>query len=125
MDLLIHAVGQIQKFTEFLDHFIHHMKSTKNKKVLLLMDNHESHVSIAAITKARENSIIMLTFPQHTSHKLQPLDRCVFGPFKNYYNAACSNWMLTNLGKQVSVYSVGHLTSVAYPRCSNPIYIYI
>jgi hypothetical protein len=55
------------------------VKTTEDKKVLLLMDNHESHVLIAA----RENGIILLTFPPHTSHKLQPLERCVFGPFKN------------------------------------------
>jgi hypothetical protein len=63
-----------EKFIEFLDTFIHHVKPSKDKKVLLIMDNHESHVSIAAITKARENGIIMLIFPPHTSHRLQPLD---------------------------------------------------
>lgn len=38
------------------------------------MDNHETHVSIQAITKAKENGIVLLTIPPHTSHKLQPLD---------------------------------------------------
>jgi hypothetical protein len=71
-----------EKFTEFLDHFIHHVKLTEDKKVLFLMDSHKSHMSISAITKARENGIMLLTFPPHTSHKLQPLDRCVFEPFK-------------------------------------------
>jgi hypothetical protein len=33
-----------EKFLEFLDHFIHHVKSTKNKKAFLLMDNHDSQV---------------------------------------------------------------------------------
>jgi hypothetical protein len=57
-------------------------EATEDNKVLLLMDNHKMHVSIAAITRARENGIIMLKFPPQTSQKLQPLDRCVFRPFK-------------------------------------------
>jgi hypothetical protein len=55
--------SNLEKFIEFLDHFIYHVKPTKDNKVLLLMDSHKSHVSIAAITKARKNGIIMLTFP--------------------------------------------------------------
>ncbi|GFT43223.1 DDE-1 domain-containing protein [Trichonephila clavipes] len=46
-------------------------------------ENHKSHVSIEAIILAKEHGIVMLTFPPHTSHKLQPLDRGVFSPFKN------------------------------------------
>jgi hypothetical protein len=96
------------------------VKLTEDKKVLLLVDNHESHVSIAAVTKSRENDVIMLKFPPHTSHKLQPLDRCVFEHFKKYYNAACSNLMLTNPGKLISIYNVDNLIDVAYPSVFNP-----
>lgn len=58
------------------------MNSTKENPILLLCDNHKSHISIEAIDYARENWIVYLTFPPHTSHKLQPLDVTVFGPFK-------------------------------------------
>jgi hypothetical protein len=109
-----------EKFIEFQYNFIHHVKPTKDKNVLLLMNNHKSHVSIAAITKARENGIIMLIFPPHTSHKLQALERCVFGPLKKYYNAACSNWMLTNPGKPIPIYNVSHFIGVAYLSAFNP-----
>ena len=70
-----------ENFLEFLKHFIYHIKCSVDQPVLLLLDNHESHASIEAITFAKENGIIMLTFPPHTSHKLQPLDRC-FWTFK-------------------------------------------
>ena len=43
----------------------------------LIMDNHTSHISVAVIDKAKGNEVILLTFPLHTSHKLQPLDRTV------------------------------------------------
>jgi hypothetical protein len=45
----------------------------------------------------KENGIVMLTLPPHTLHKLQPLDRTVFGPYK----AVVSNRFCTraNSGK--------------------------
>jgi hypothetical protein len=89
-------------FVEFLEHFIKLVKPSKDRKVLLILDNHESHITIDAINKARDNGIVMLTIPPHTSHKLQPLDVTVFGPFKKYYNIACKNWLSTNPGKLVS-----------------------
>lgn len=109
-----------EKFIEFMDHFIKHVKPSKDKKVLLLLDNHESHITIEAINKARNNGILMLTLPPHTSHKLQPLDRCVFGPFKKHYNVACSNWMLNNPGKPISVYDIAFIIGQAYPAAFNP-----
>ena len=69
-------------FLEFLKHLFYHIKYSVDQPVLLLLDNHESHVSIEGITLAKERGIIMLTFPPHTSHKLQPLDRGVFRPLK-------------------------------------------
>ena len=42
---------------------------------LLLWDGHASHVSYNMVTKARENGIIVLLLPSHTSNWLQPLDR--------------------------------------------------
>ena len=30
----------------------------------------------------------MVSFPPHCSHKLQPLDRAVFGPLERFYNSA-------------------------------------
>ncbi|GFQ81979.1 DDE-1 domain-containing protein [Trichonephila clavata] len=70
-------------FVEFLKHFISYVKCSVNQQVLLLLDNHKSHVSIESNPLTKEHGIVMLTFPPHTSHKLQPLDRGVFGPFKN------------------------------------------
>ena len=74
----ISELSNAKNFLEFLKHFIYHIKCSVGQPVLLLLDNHESHASIEAITFAKENGIIMLTFPPHTSHKLQPLDRCLW-----------------------------------------------
>ena len=65
-------------FVQYLNHFVRHTRCSKDNKVLLLLDNHESHVSIDAINFARDNGIVMLTFPPHCSHRLQPLDLCIW-----------------------------------------------
>ena len=69
-------------FLVFFKHFTDQVKPTNDKIVLLLLDNHNSHISIEAIAFARANGIVLLSFPPRCSHKLQPLDRSVFGPLK-------------------------------------------
>jgi len=92
-------------FVRFLEHFIKLVQPSKENKVLLIMDNHESHLSIQAIDLARENGVIFLTFPPHTSHRLQPLDVSMFGPFKTFLNQATREWTIRNPNKPVSIYS--------------------
>ncbi|GFR33829.1 casein kinase I isoform alpha [Trichonephila clavata] len=112
-------------FVEFSKHFISPVKCSVNQQVLLLLDNQESHVSIEAITLSKEHGIVMLTFPPHTSHKLQPLDRGVFGPFKKYYSSACSNCMLTNQGKPITIYEVAENVGKSYPLAFTPVNILV
>ena len=65
----------------------------------------------------------MLSFPPHCSHKLQPLDRSVFGPFKKYVNADSSSWMLTNPGKTMTIYNLPGIVGQAYPKAFTPLNI--
>ena len=58
------------------------MRSSKERPVLLILDNVDAHISPTAIDLARENGVVLLTIPPHTSHYLQPLDRTCYGPFK-------------------------------------------
>lgn len=48
------------------------------RPVILIMDSHASYVSQEVIAMASENEIIIVTFPSHTSHLLQPLDIAVY-----------------------------------------------
>ena len=69
-------------FLKFLEHFVKHIRASRDKKVLLLLDNHQSHIHIDILIYARDHGVVRLSFPPHCSHKLQPLDRSVFGPLK-------------------------------------------
>ncbi|KAJ8912429.1 hypothetical protein NQ315_006095 [Exocentrus adspersus] len=92
----------IEIFVQWLEHFISYAHPTKELPVLLIMDNHISHISYTAIKMARENNITLLTLPPHTSHKLQPLDRTVYGPLKAHYNSACHSWLMNHPGQCIT-----------------------
>ena len=77
------------------------------------MDNHEAHVSLRAVNLATENGVVLVTLPSHTSHKLQPLDRTVFGQFKALYNRAIDTWMRKNPAEAVTIYDVAPFVSDA------------
>ncbi|XP_065674023.1 uncharacterized protein LOC136090970 [Hydra vulgaris] len=81
-------------FLGFMKHFVKHTRSSKENPSILLLDNHESHISIPTIQLAKYNRITMVTFHPHTSQKMQPLDRGVFSSFKTYYNNKMKDWML-------------------------------
>ena len=112
-----------QIFVLYLKHFIEYAKPSVTSPVLMIFDNHESHCSIEAVRLAKENGIILLTLPPHTSHKLQPLDCSVFGPYKTFYNTACREWMLAHPGVPISIYEVAELSGKAYPMAFNPVNI--
>jgi len=78
------------------------------------MDNHASHVTIEAITFCRENGIVILGFPPHTSHRLQPLDVGFYGPLKTAYSQACDDILVSNPGICISITHVPQLFSTAY-----------
>ncbi|ELT96079.1 hypothetical protein CAPTEDRAFT_120620, partial [Capitella teleta] len=52
-------------FIQWMEHFIQHSKPTKETPVLLLLDNHESHITVASLDLAKSNGIVMLTFNPH------------------------------------------------------------
>ncbi|KAG8253624.1 hypothetical protein J6590_108422 [Homalodisca vitripennis] len=62
----------------------------------------------------------MLTIPPHTSHKLQPLDRGDFCPFKTYFNDSCKSWFLSNPGKPLTIYNIASICGKAYPLAFTP-----
>ena len=59
-------------FYDVIIHFVKYTNASNNNPVLLILDNHESHLSIAVINYAKEHGITLLTIHPHGSHKLQP-----------------------------------------------------
>lgn len=107
---------QSAEFLQFIKHFAKHTNVSKENPKLLLLDNHNSHVNLPVINFCRENGIVLLTFPPHCSHKLQPLDRSVYGPLKTYFNKESMDWMRINPGKRIRIYEIPDLVSLALPK---------
>lgn len=120
--ICVHKSGWMtsDNFFKVICHFVKYSHATKEDPVLILLDNHESHMSIETIRYAKENGVIMLTFPPHCSHRLQPLDVAVYGPFKKRYNSALNEWMISNPGRTVSLYQIPSLVTKALIESFTP-----
>lgn len=85
--------------------------------MLLVLDGHTTHTkNIEAISLACDYDIIMLSFPAHTTHRLQPLDRSFFKSLKTNYNEASSSWLRTNPGNKIKQTTVSELLEIAYSK---------
>ena len=68
--------------------------------LLLLFDDHMTHVSLGVLQKALEGDIIIVKLPPHVMDMLQPLDVSCFGPLKRKWemrlqeqvNLLCKIW---------------------------------
>lgn len=109
------------EFYKFMEHFVLNVRPSKEQPVLLLLDNHESHLAVRTIDFAKEHGVVMLSFPPHCSHRLQPLDRSVYGPFKKYLSTAQDAWLRNNPGKSMTIYDVPGLAREALPLAVSPV----
>ncbi|KAF2896678.1 hypothetical protein ILUMI_09493 [Ignelater luminosus] len=101
-------------FPEVLKHIVNHTHCSAVNKILLLVDNHKSHMSVEAIRYCKSNGITLLSFPPHATHRLQPLDVGIYAPFKTHLVTAFNGWMLVHPGQAITLRHIGHLTNKAY-----------
>ena len=94
--------------------FVDTVDCTKENRHLLLLDSHESHKSLEVIIFARDNGVVMLTFPPHCTDRLQPLDRISFRSLKAGHSRACDNWMTCHKGRPITQFDVIELFTTAY-----------
>ncbi|XP_030763701.1 uncharacterized protein LOC115888207 [Sitophilus oryzae] len=105
-------------FLAYLKHFVRYAKPSVDDPVLLLVDNHSSHISLPGINFCREDGIILVGFPPHTTHKLQPLEVSFFGPLKTYYNQVCDAFLVNHPGVVISDRNIGPLFAEAYCKAA-------
>ena len=60
---------------------------------LLILDGHGSHVTMDFIKYCDDNKILLAILPPHSTHTLQPLDVCLFGPLATAYSSELSTFM--------------------------------
>ncbi|KAJ8966145.1 hypothetical protein NQ317_011510 [Molorchus minor] len=88
--------------------------------VLLLLDGHASHTkNLEVIDLAREKGVILLCFPPHCSHRLQPLDVAFMRPLSLYYEDEVRKWLRSNPGKVVTLFQISTLFGQAFVNAAN------
>ena len=95
-----------ETFLLFMKHFVKIVKVNIEHPVLLLLENHCSHLAIVVLDYCKDNGVVLLSFPPHCSHKLQPLDRTVFGPLKKIWGPEQQTWMRNNPGKTMTIFDL-------------------
>ena len=73
-------------FHKWINYFLHHVDQmygiSNENRHLLIMDGHNSHVTLDVAHAAQKVGLDLSTIPSHTSHVTQPLDVSIFKPFK-------------------------------------------
>lgn len=103
-------------FLCWLKHFQSHVKASDLDPVLLILDNHCSHISLAIYNYCKENRIVLLSIPPHTSNHLQPLDLTFFGPLKRALFAVYDSHMISTAHEKITMYDVASLLNQAYMK---------
>lgn len=116
-----HPSGWMQSniFVQWMEHFIKHVRPTKEDPVLVILDGHATHTkNLDLIDLARQNGVILLCLPPHCTHKLQPLDVSFMAPLSTFYGQEVKTWLRANPGRVVTQFQIGSLLGLAYNRAA-------
>jgi hypothetical protein len=124
MAMQSHAWMDAFLFNKWMDHFIEAMKKKGGmspiQRHLMILDGHNSHVTLDVILKANDASLDMVTLPSHTSHEMQPLDVAVFKPFKTAFRAYRDVWSMTHKGQKTMKEDLAQWVSLALKKAMTP-----
>ena len=110
---------ETELFMRYMKHFVDHVKPTQDNMALLILDGHKTHTkNLELIDYAKENQVVIISLPPHTSHKLQPLDRTFFKPLKVAFDRACTSWMRAHPARRITIDKLGELFNIAYMKAA-------
>eukprot|EP00918_Siedleckia_nematoides_P105401 GHVU01230209.1.p1 GENE.GHVU01230209.1~~GHVU01230209.1.p1 ORF type:complete len:440 (-),score=44.58 GHVU01230209.1:307-1626(-) len=108
-------------FRKWLKYFVSVVKCDTSKKVLLLIDGHKSHEVLDCVEEATAMGVEMVSFPPHTTHRLQPLDVAVFGPFKQAFEAALLKELQSSTKDKLTWKDIPRLARQPYLQAATPL----
>jgi hypothetical protein len=65
---------------------------------LLILDGHGSHLTMKFIEYCNTNKILLMTYPPHSTHSLQPLDVGIFSPLSTAYSKNLEDFLHKSMG---------------------------
>ncbi|CAG7693750.1 unnamed protein product [Allacma fusca] len=87
-------------FLSWLKFFRRHACASEQTPVLLVLDNHSSHISYDVVQYCHSHFIELLSLPPHSTHKMQPLDIGFFSPLKENYKQELTRWYFNHMGQK-------------------------
>jgi DDE superfamily endonuclease./helix-turn-helix, Psq domain. len=107
-------------FLKWFKKFVEWTNSSITNPSLLLLDGHFTHTkNLEVIDYARDHGVVIMCFPPHCTHRLQPLDVSFMKPLSTYYDQAVTSWLRQNPGRVVRDYQIGKLFGEAFIRAAN------
>ena len=108
--------GETSEF--WFDHFLNSVRpKCSEQPVLLVFDGHSSHTqNLNVVLKARDNNVILLCLPSHSTHRLQPLDVAFFRSLNAHYDDECRKWLREHQGQRINEERIPGLFSIAYGK---------
>jgi hypothetical protein len=107
-------------FSAWISHFIESVRRlggiSPEKRHLLILDGHNSHVTLEVVQEAKSAGLDLLTLLSHTSHALQPLDVAIFKPFKQHFREYRDFWTSRNLDQPATKTTLVQWVSLALQK---------
>lgn len=106
-------------YFDWLHHFKSHVKPTREDPVLLIIDNHTSHISLEAFDLCKSGFITVLSLSPHTSHRIQPLDLTFFGSLKNALYREYDLYLTSTGHQKITEYDLAELLNKAFIKVAS------
>lgn len=104
-------------FSAWISHFVASIQRTigisPTQRHLLVLDGHNSHVTLEVARAAKNVGLDLISLPSHTSHALQPLDVAVFKPFKQFFREYRDFWMSRNINQPANKETLAQWVSLS------------
>jgi hypothetical protein len=97
-----------------MEHFERTVPADAKRPLLLVYDGYGSHYNDDIVKKAIQLRIILVLLPENATHLIQPLDICVFKPFKTILKQTMDNFMIEKACTSFSKKDAVEISSVAW-----------
>ncbi|XP_063864311.1 uncharacterized protein LOC135102737 isoform X3 [Scylla paramamosain] len=94
-------------------------KLGEKRPVVLFVDGHSSHHSLAISTLCNENGVILYCLKAHASHLIQPLDQAFFGAIKLAWSEAVRKFQYQT-GESVTMCTFARTLKKAWDTTARP-----
>ena len=104
-------------FLTFINHIVKYAKpSAKNPVLLILDDNTANLLSITILDLCHKESITLVSPPDHSRDKLQPLHVAIAGSFKDFCVISSNDWIRDHPEKRMTVQDLPGIVKTSLQR---------